>query len=51
MEHEGYHRLRLEMERSPLRAVLQRLDLPHNFKAYVLAMATMAASNPQRGRR
>lgn len=51
MERQGYHRLRLEMERSPLRPLLQQLDLPPNFKAYVLAMATMAAHNPGRGRR
>lgn len=51
MEQKGYHQLRLEMERSPLRPLLERLDLPENFKAYVLAMATMAANNPHRGRR
>ncbi|MEW6047920.1 MAG: hypothetical protein AB1609_15820 [Bacillota bacterium] len=51
MEKEGYHRLREELERSPLRPILQRLDLPDNFKAYVLAMATMAANNPNRDRR
>lgn len=51
-QQEGYLALRREMERSPLRPVLQRIDLPESFKAYVLAMATMAASNPNgRGRR
>lgn len=51
MERRGYHQLRQEMERSPLRPLLEQLDLPPNFKAYVLAMATMAARNPNRGRR
>ncbi|WP_324716651.1 hypothetical protein U7230_15065 [Carboxydochorda subterranea] len=51
MARDGYLQMRREMERSPLRPVLQQLDLPENFKAYILAMATMAASNPNRGRR
>ena len=45
MEQSGYHQLRRQLRRSPLLPVLQQLDLPDNFKAYVLAMATMAATH------
>ena len=51
MDKAGYQQLRREMERSPLRLLLQQSDLPENLKAYVLAVATMAANNPHRGRR
>ncbi len=51
MDPSGYHQLRRELQRSPLLPLLQRAELPDNFKAYVLAMATMAANHPRgRGR-
>ena len=45
MEQSGYHQLRRQLYRSPLLPLLQQLELPEAFKAYVLAMATMAATH------
>ena len=45
MEGPGYHQLRRQLRGSPLLPVLRQLELPDRLKAYVLAMATMAATH------
>jgi len=48
MQRRGSERLKNMMDMSPLKPVLERSPLPRRFKAYVLAMSTMAISNQKR---